>query len=70
MNPARDINDYLSVLCVAAHFATRTNRAIKDLVTSTMDLNAPRFCLPYLNTQMVKLFAIHDNVAQIENYVE
>jgi len=34
-----------------------------------MDLNAQRFCLPYLNAQMVKLFAIHDNVAQLANYV-
>jgi ankyrin repeat protein len=35
-----------------------------------MDLNSQRFCLPYLNTQMVKLFAIHDNVTQMVNYVE
>ncbi len=67
--PARDINDCLSMLRFAAHFAARTNRAIKDLFASTMDLNAQRFCLPYLNAQMVKLFAIHDNVAQMANYV-
>jgi hypothetical protein len=36
--PARDINDCLSVLRFAAHFATRTNRAIKDLFASSMDL--------------------------------
>jgi ankyrin repeat protein len=34
-----------------------------------MDLNAQIFGLPYLNTQMVELFSIHDNVAQIANYV-
>ena len=34
-----------------------------------MDLNAQRFCLPYLNAQMVKLFVIEDNVAQMANYV-
>jgi hypothetical protein len=34
-----------------------------------MDLNEQRFCSPYLNAQMVKLLAIHDNVAQMANYV-
>jgi hypothetical protein len=60
------------MLRFAAHFVTRTNRAIKDLFDSTVDLNAQRFCLPYLNAQMVKFFPIHDaihNVAQMANYV-
>jgi hypothetical protein len=34
-----------------------------------MDLNAQIFGLPYLNTQMVELISIDDNVAQIANYV-
>jgi ankyrin repeat protein len=34
-----------------------------------MDLNATRFCLSYLNAEMVKLVVIHDNVAQLANYV-
>jgi hypothetical protein len=34
-----------------------------------MDLNAQRFCLPYLNAQMVKLLVIEDNVAQMAKYV-
>jgi hypothetical protein len=34
-----------------------------------MDLNAQIFGLPYLYAQMVKLFAIHDNVAQMANYI-
>jgi hypothetical protein len=40
-----------------------------------MDLNAQRFCLPYstftmdLNSQMVKLLAIQDNVSQMATYV-
>ena len=67
--PARDIIDCLSVLRFAAHFATRTNRAIKDLFASTMDLNAQRFRIPDLIAQMAKLLAIHDNVARMANYV-
>jgi ankyrin repeat protein len=42
---------------------------MKDLFASTMDLNAQRFCLPDLIAQMVKLLVIHDNVAQMANYV-
>ena len=67
--PARDIIDCLSVLRFAAHFATRTNRAIKDLFASTMDLNAQSFCIPDLIAQMAKLLVIQDNVAQMANYV-
>jgi hypothetical protein len=37
--------------------------------TSTMDLNTQIFGLPYRNSQMVKLFSIHDNAAQMANYI-